>query len=288
MNIILAALTLALATGHRMLSRWRHFWMAAALLVLQSAVAAAPDSYTAAPIGGRVVDAATGTPLAGAVVVAAWSIHRLLYLSGDEIRQLEVQEVLTDTEGRYRLPGWGPIARPAAWGMLGGNDPRIAVFKPGYEPEIFLNSQPGPITMEFNKPDASLRLSLWDGKDLAVQRYGAIDRRSPTVVDPGVGAHSPQAQSLTKLYRFAAFLEDNIRGAEDSADAPASSERRMLFMQRQREALLMTDDALRELTGRSYDPRRWTAATQDFVRSLPTRVCARRSDGEVSCSPSAQ
>jgi len=242
--------------------------LAAALQLTGSAALAAPDSYSGAPISGRVVDAATGKPLEGAVVVADWTLwHRGLLVSGDRTRRLWVAEAITDAQGRYQVPGWGPIERPFGWDMhpLGVDDPNIAVFAPGYEPEFFINSNGAEGMPPFNPPEARLRRSFWDGRDLRLYRYGTIDRNAGRNLgsDPSVKS-TPETRALARLESFASHLERNVHEA-DGRDEPNDSPRRREFMERQRTAFLLADDALRQFTGK---PRIWSWGINDFVTQL--------------------
>lgn len=73
-------------------------------------------------IHGRVVDAQTGQPIAGAVVLGVW--HRIAGLPGLYHHDLvDVREVETDAEGRFALE------RP---GSLGVDEEAVTVYKFGY------------------------------------------------------------------------------------------------------------------------------------------------------------
>ena len=79
------------------------------------------------PLTGRIVDAETGRPIAGAVVLATW----------DEIERwnpvhprslfYDAQEVVTDAAGRFTIPGIHPL-----WGFRVVRQPNWRVFAPGY------------------------------------------------------------------------------------------------------------------------------------------------------------
>jgi hypothetical protein len=99
-----------------------------------------PWSYIAKPIEGRVVDKDTGQPITGAVVVAQWILATPP--DGEEKDYFIVIETMTDAEGKYRIPGWGPESRPRSrW--LDKYDPALEVFKPGYWPEGLANRPEG-------------------------------------------------------------------------------------------------------------------------------------------------
>ena len=92
-----------------------------------------PLTYSAKPIAGQVVDAETGKPLEGAIVIALWELERGFGLEGSIIAgRMEVTEVLTDAKGYYSIPGWGPKWRPKGT-HLGHNAPLLVAFKDGYD-----------------------------------------------------------------------------------------------------------------------------------------------------------
>ena len=81
------------------------------------------------PITGRVVDT-KGQSIAGAIVVADWPVHASF--SNAPIGQLRMFEVVTDAEGRFRIPGWGmeAVVRGTALG------PTVRIVHPGYAPLV--------------------------------------------------------------------------------------------------------------------------------------------------------
>jgi hypothetical protein len=86
-----------------------------AVLAAPPEARADPAAYSGAPIRGQVMDDATGKPLEGAIVVAQWELVRevipgLVNESYGDV--LNIAEAVTDRDGRYEIPGWGPIARP--------------------------------------------------------------------------------------------------------------------------------------------------------------------------------
>ena len=84
-----------------------------AALAMAPAVARAadPDTYSAAPIHGWVVDAETKQPLEGVHVVAQWILQTGL-LHGEHTSRLHIVETVTDPKGGYQLPRVGAKPRP--------------------------------------------------------------------------------------------------------------------------------------------------------------------------------
>jgi hypothetical protein len=85
--------------------------------------------YSADPIEGWVTDAETGTALEGVIVVAHWRLNGG-FEGGTPIRELQIFETLTDQNGRYSFPAWGP--KFALSGHL-DQSPEILLFKRGYK-----------------------------------------------------------------------------------------------------------------------------------------------------------
>jgi len=80
---------------------------------------------------GKVVEAETGKPIEGAVVVVVWHKKPIITMDGPQYVH-KTAEVLTNLEGVFSIdasPGidWNPLTYVL-------NNPSIAIFKPGYGP----------------------------------------------------------------------------------------------------------------------------------------------------------
>jgi hypothetical protein len=122
---------------------------------------ATPLTYSAKEIRGQIVDAATGQPVEGAIVVAQWVLSHIG--SGHYGTRLHVQETVSDKDGNYVIPAWGPRPRPPLTDLI-YRDPQILIFKSGYEPEGLENSK--------TQTD-SVRVSEWDGKVIKLKRVSS-------------------------------------------------------------------------------------------------------------------
>jgi len=139
------------------------------VLVLASAFAlggcAVSSHYSAEGIDARVVDSETKQPIAGALVVAMWT---LVGGPGYSIKGvLKVEETTTDDMGRFQISAWGPIPRPDI-GVLDVLDPEFVILKHGY----FLghaSNYVGP-TLSPERAKASIRTSNWNGRDIELER----------------------------------------------------------------------------------------------------------------------
>jgi hypothetical protein len=86
--------------------------------------------YPSGPFSGRVVDASTGQPLAGAAVVAVWRQEGPG--PGHPTERLhDAVEVVADADGYFTLP------RKTHFTSVGEiTDPDIVVYAPGYKPAL--------------------------------------------------------------------------------------------------------------------------------------------------------
>jgi hypothetical protein len=134
---------------------------------LTSSCVLSPPFYAAEDITGQVLDAETAEPLAGAVVVAAW-LPVYVDAHTDLGPAMQVREAETDERGFYTIPGWGlRLRRPLTY--LDDEDPRITVFKAGYEPFSKKNAR---------ESNSAMRRSDWNGKQIRLRRFrGTTEQR---------------------------------------------------------------------------------------------------------------
>jgi hypothetical protein len=156
------------------------------LLPLQAC--AIPLTYSAKPIEGRVVDAETKAPIAGAVIVADWVL--MVAGGGDRVRSLQTIETVTDQDGHYAIPGWGPKLRPTGV-ELTDSDPKLIVFKSTYVPEFLYNKHEG---------STSVRTSDWDGKTIALKPFIGPPNKRVDQLNLVVDSCLDHTVPLTKLY----------------------------------------------------------------------------------------
>jgi hypothetical protein len=125
--------------------------------------------YSAKSIEAWVVDAETGKPVEGANVVAHWELR--YGLEGGGSYQLQIMEDVTDKNGRFFFPAWGPKEIPGHLpkeARLKQLDPGIVIFKSGYETKRVWNDRP-PST--FGGHGASTRTSDWNGKTIQLRKF---------------------------------------------------------------------------------------------------------------------
>ena len=141
-------------------------WAPLILLFLSLPPQAWAFAYSAEAIEGWVVDAETHEPLEGVNVVAHWAL-----LVGDHGLQtdLMLMESVTDKDGRYYFPAWGPEPIPAGLPLgarLQNLDPGIVFFKSGYGRQAVSNEIKGP-DLDFGLP---VRTSNWNQKTIEFKK----------------------------------------------------------------------------------------------------------------------
>lgn len=119
-----------------------------------------PLTYSAREIRGQIVDAETGQPIEGAVVVAQWVLFEGGIGHGGHKGRLHIYEAVTDQDGRYFIPAWGPKTHPPMT-ELDNRDPEILLFKSMYEPKTLYNNV---------MREDSIRISDWDGKVVKLRK----------------------------------------------------------------------------------------------------------------------
>lgn len=158
------------------------------LVLAVAACAMGAPVYTAEPFSAQVVDAETGQPVAGAVIVANWELVSGGLDGPRHLGQLEVKETVTDERGQFSFPGF---TRPnPALGELRGSDPRVLVFKGGYEAATYHGSLDPR-----NQGGARRRASI-DGKVLKLARL------KPTMTGPKFDVMQFHGLLNTQLFRI--------------------------------------------------------------------------------------
>jgi hypothetical protein len=120
----------------------------------------APPLYWGEAIHGRVVDAASGLPIEGAVVVADWKLYSGGVGHGGHRSSLLVRETVTDADGRFAFPAWGPLLRPSYQAL--DKAPWLIVFKSGYEHQALWNERRG---------NGFVRRSQWHGRTIGLSKF---------------------------------------------------------------------------------------------------------------------
>src|SRR6185312_6211859 len=105
--------------------------------------------YSAPAIEATVVDAETHRPLEGVNVVAHWVVR---YGQLGEMHYhyvaFKLMEAVTDANGRFHFPAWGPEATPLSLGLfatMSSRDPDIIFFKSDYQRKSLHSEISGPL-----------------------------------------------------------------------------------------------------------------------------------------------
>jgi hypothetical protein len=124
--------------------------VAPAALGLAAGPAAAllrPPFYSAKPVQATVVDEATRQPVEGVVVAAVWAVSSIHGVT----HTLHIGEAVTDSQGRFSLPGFGPKLRPPLYEAQ-RHMPYLILFKHGYVPLILWNASRDKFVAAFGDP----------------------------------------------------------------------------------------------------------------------------------------
>ena len=114
-------------------------------------------SYSADSVDATVIDDATGKPLAGVIVVAYWDIYRLTDLPCP----VEIEEAVTDKDGKFHIPAWGPRNLDCA---ISDASPFLYTFKEGYKHQRLLNMMSTMNRIQNSHSD-------WNGKTIRMVSF---------------------------------------------------------------------------------------------------------------------
>ena len=103
------------------------------------------QSWEAPTQTAQVVDATTKAAVPGAIVVTSWELYEVtgwpITYAEIPAEIVQVQETVTDRDGRFVIAGWGPEVRWSRSVHMEANEPVIRILADGYCPRI-LRSQP--------------------------------------------------------------------------------------------------------------------------------------------------
>ncbi len=151
--------------------------------------------YSAEPMEARVVDAETKQPLKDVVVTANWQLEQGTMGGNIQVGQLMVIETVTDEQGKFSFPGFGP--KLAVTSHLVNDDPQLLIFKGGYHYQALRNEYS-------SKPELRTRMvrrSDWNGKTIEL--------------NPFEGTMEEWAEHVSNLGRNMDFILDFARGDKD-------------------------------------------------------------------------
>lgn len=167
----------------------RDFAFLAVVLLLVVGVLWAGLLNSAEEIRGRAIDFDTGNPISGVAVVAIWELRGI---EGAFVRNMAVQEAISDEHGRFRIPGWGlQINSRFLYAGLPENAPQLIFFRRDYEPLLLDNNYAktkfGIFVKTGEMQDADQQLRRWSvgsgGRVTAGQQVDAEIRHVLTAPD---------------------------------------------------------------------------------------------------------
>lgn len=121
--------------------------------------------FSARPISATVVDAETKEPLKDVIVVAHWQLVEGGFLdSSIPAGELMVMEAVTDVDGKFYFPAWGP--KYVFMGRMKYFDPELILFKPGYIYKTLANEWAFSPIGDYE----AFRSSDWDGKTIELNK----------------------------------------------------------------------------------------------------------------------
>lgn len=108
-----------------------------------------------------VIDAETGQPIEGAVVIAIWRKHSFkdAWFEGGTMIVARVEEAVSDMEGNIYIDDFWD------WHLFEDRSPHLTIYKTGYvcwdQANIYINEYNAPERKDFNKDNRIARLKKW-------------------------------------------------------------------------------------------------------------------------------
>jgi hypothetical protein len=211
-----------------------------------------------AAIGGRVIDAATGAPIEGAVVSTTWwvelppnpaAIALGLAVGGhgaSERRVACVSEALTDREGRFSIPAWS-TKQQWSIGSLTSESPVIRFLARDYSPTA---TTLGTWTSGSSYGE---EIGLRGPQVMALYRPGKKPKPDPGFGTSGLKVPTPEEERLEELRTFMALLDADVMSG-DAPEAAAGSATRERVRSAQRHARRVLSEELRRVQGAKEKP----------------------------------
>lgn len=220
--------------------------LAATALIACSTLA--PTDDPRAPIEGRVVDAASGAPIEGAVAIATWwselvpnpaafALGAMVGGHGSvERRVVYVSEAITDRDGRFMIPAWS-VSQQWRAGSLTSYSPLIRFYAPGHAPAsvgstAWASGLASPTSPGIRGP-----------RQIALYGAGQTPRQDLGRRGTGIAEPTAEESRIEEMRRFKSMLEADAMEA-DSPQAAEHSEARERARGAQRQAREIIDREL--------------------------------------------
>lgn len=187
------------------------FALLVSVIALAGGCVGLPKTYRSDAVQGVVLDATTGRPVEGALVLL--HVEQMGGLHRDVIGYVVAMESVTDATGTYKFPAWN---RPVFRGAANATNPIMRVVKQGYElrvihanPNSFGDYVGSRIDVPQTKQPISLKPAPDDPVYLARQlsdRHFGFLVEVPLGDDPCVWERTPRFATL--LVKSAKLLQD--------------------------------------------------------------------------------
>lgn len=178
----------------------KHLLRLLTFLISIFALQACSNTYSAKAIEAWVVDEETKKPLEGVIVVAHWELR--YGLEGGGAYQLHILETVTDKNGRFNFPAWGPKRIPEHLpreARLKNNDPGLGMYYPNYNAVILANERSMKLMGDHGDSE---RTSDWNGKTIEMKRSGSGVRLSENIFIDGKKENVAFIKSLQSVLHF--------------------------------------------------------------------------------------
>ncbi|MEO8847686.1 MAG: hypothetical protein ABI440_03505 [Casimicrobiaceae bacterium] len=150
----------------------------------------------------------TGGPIEGAIVVARWELEGY---GGNFAGWLFVAEAVTDHDGVFHFPSWGPLKSPAESGMqtrMSPNVPDISIFKPYYlVSDEGCCSNTGYLDEKWNFGSGPTRRVSWaDRRAFALSSFRGTLAKYADYLEASIPTNGPDCAFMSTPHVFAAAV----------------------------------------------------------------------------------
>ncbi len=165
------------------IKKLKHIFSIMSLLLFLTGCSYFPRVYMADEVHGSVVDAETGEPIDDVMVLIYWEQWGGFLSEGHVTQYLVLKETVTDVNGHYSFPSWGP--KITISGFINDSNPFFMFHKRGYSPVYTYNIMPKanrPYVMESDLTDKAIKLKPFKG---SLEEYA----REVSMLDSPLNSH---------------------------------------------------------------------------------------------------
>lgn len=212
-----------------------------------------PPMYSAKEIRATVVAEDIRQPLEGVVVVAQWVLYRGGLGHGGHGPLLHIAEAVTNAQGEFTIPGWGPKLRLPLT-HLDEASPAMLLFKHGYMPLRLHNGGPDdtPDRFDFSKftttqinralryggqPEKVIQESFWSSQILQLPPFQGTPEEWFTQLKflanavPASGSADATPKSTSELFRAILAEKEYFRTVRLNPEVVANSVLNSFFIE---------------------------------------------------------